>query len=70
MKTTLVAELQQGRFPAGSRPSSDRFFRMLSEGIQQAILRDPFFGGNRNHLGWKWLGLEPRPFSVKMQVRS
>jgi choline dehydrogenase-like flavoprotein len=33
-----------------------RFFDVLLAHLQEGLFADPEYGGNRNKLGWKWLG--------------
>lgn len=56
----ILKQMEQG-VPIGQRRSSKQFFRLLLTFTLEGFLCDPVYGGNRNMVGWKLIGFEPRP---------
>ena len=52
----LVGKLERGELPDFRTPPQQRFFGMLREHLQEGLFADPAYGGNRDKLGWKFLG--------------
>ncbi len=52
----LVGRLERGELPDFRTPPQQRFFSMLREHLQEGLFADPAYGGNRDKLGWKFLG--------------
>lgn len=65
---TVLRQLEAGSFLPDIRPPTGTFIRVLANSVQEAILRDPVFGGNRDYRGWQWLQLGLVPSAVKMRV--
>jgi gluconate 2-dehydrogenase alpha chain len=52
----LVGRLERGELPDFRTPPQQSFFDMLREHLQEGLFADPAYGGNRDKLGWKFLG--------------
>src|SRR5215207_2922643 len=52
----LLTELEQGILPDFRVPPQRDFFEMLRAHLQEGLFADPAHGGNRDKLGWKFLG--------------
>ena len=52
----LVGKLERGELPDFRTPAQESFFGMLREHLQEGLFADPAYGGNRDKLGWKFLG--------------
>jgi gluconate 2-dehydrogenase alpha chain len=52
----LVGKLERGELPDFRTPPQQSFFGMLREHLQEGLFADPAYGGNRDKLGWKFLG--------------
>ncbi|HEV3505743.1 MAG TPA: gluconate 2-dehydrogenase subunit 3 family protein, partial [Actinomycetes bacterium] len=52
----LLAELEQGRLPGLEVPDQREFFALLRAHLQEGLFADPVHGGNRDKLGWRFLG--------------
>src|SRR5215213_6661305 len=52
----LVAELERGVLPDVRVPPQREFFAMLRAHLQEGLFADPAHGGNRDKLGWRFLG--------------
>jgi gluconate 2-dehydrogenase alpha chain len=52
----LVGKLERGELPDFRTPPQQSFFGMLREHLQEGLFADPVYGGNRDKLGWKFLG--------------
>ena len=52
----LIGELENGTLPDFHVPNQQEFFGMLRNHLQEGLFADPVHGGNRNKLGWKFLG--------------
>jgi gluconate 2-dehydrogenase alpha chain len=52
----LIADLEQGMLPDFRVPPQRDFFEMLYAHLQEGLFADPAHGGNRNKLGWRFLG--------------
>src|ERR687898_1937305 len=52
----LVTELERGVLPNFRIPPQRDFFEMLRAHLQEGLFADPAHGGNRDELGWKFLG--------------
>jgi gluconate 2-dehydrogenase alpha chain len=52
----LLAGLEVGTLPGFSRPPQPEFFSLLRQHLQEGLFADPAYGGNREKLGWKFLG--------------
>jgi gluconate 2-dehydrogenase gamma chain len=68
-RVEVVAKLDSGAFLKTTYPASSAFIAMLSNGVQESILRDPIFGGNRGYSGWAWLHVELNISPLKMRLR-
>src|SRR5215210_1663660 len=56
MQDALITELEQGALPNFRIPPQRDFFEMLRAHLQEGLFADPAHGGNRDKLGWKFLG--------------
>lgn len=52
----LLAEMEQGTLPDFRVPPPRDFFNMLRAHLQEGLFADPAYGGNRDKLGWRFLG--------------
>jgi gluconate 2-dehydrogenase alpha chain len=52
----LIAELERCELPDFRVPPQRDFFEMLRAHLQEGLFADPTYGGNRDKLGWKFLG--------------
>ena len=65
VQTKALTDLQTGKAPvqlAGSSAfTSSDFFSMFRQNVIEGMLSDPAYGGNRNMVGWKWIGFPGDP---------
>lgn len=54
----ILARFQRGEISA-KRFRSAAFFQRLVTVTLEGYLGDPIYGGNRNQVGWRFIGLEP-----------
>lgn len=52
----LLADLERGELPGWVLPDQTSFFALLRSHLQEGLFSDPAYGGNRDHLGWRFLG--------------
>jgi gluconate 2-dehydrogenase alpha chain len=52
----LVGKLERGELADFRTPPQQSFFGMLREHLQEGLFADPAYGGNRDKLGWRFLG--------------
>ena len=52
----LMGKLECGELPNLRTPPQQSFFVMLREHLQEGLFADPAYGGNRDKLGWRFLG--------------
>ncbi len=52
----LISGLERGSLPDMDASVQKRFFDLLLAHLQEGLFADPEYSGNRNKLGWKWLG--------------
>ena len=52
----LLGEMEQGTLPDFRVPPQRDFFEMLRAHLQEGLFSDPAYGGNRDKLGWRFLG--------------
>lgn len=52
----LLLGLEQGTLPNFRVPPQQDFFETLRAHLQEGLFADPIYGGNRDKLGWKFLG--------------
>jgi gluconate 2-dehydrogenase alpha chain len=52
----MLAELERGVLPDFVAPPQATFFSMLRAHLQEGLFADPAHGGNRDKLGWRFLG--------------
>jgi gluconate 2-dehydrogenase gamma chain len=64
-QTKALTDLQTAKAPvqiAGSTVfTSGDFFSMFRQNVIEGMLADPAYGGNRDMVGWKWLGFPGDP---------
>ena len=64
-QTAALTDLQTGKAPiqiGGSTAfTSADFFSMFRQNVLEGMLSDPAYGGNRNMVGWKWIGFPGDP---------
>lgn len=51
--------LAHGKYGFGSAD----FFAMFLENVTEGLFADPMYGGNRNMIGWKWVGFPGDPMA-------
>jgi gluconate 2-dehydrogenase gamma chain len=52
----VITDLQNGVATGGFSAGSASFFNLVRTHTIQGMLSDPYYGGNRNFVGWAWLG--------------
>ena len=52
----LISDLEHGKLPDVRVPPQREFFAMLRAHLQEGLFADPAHGGNREKLGWRFLG--------------
>jgi gluconate 2-dehydrogenase alpha chain len=52
----LLADLELGGIPGWVLPDQASFFALLRSHLQEGLFSDPAYGGNRDKLGWRFLG--------------
>ncbi len=52
----LLSDLEQDELPGFQVPHQRDFFAMLRAHLQEGLFADPAYGGNRDKLGWRFLG--------------
>jgi len=64
-QTLALTDLQTGKAPiqiGGSTAfTSADFFSMFRQNVLEGMLADPAYGGNRDMVGWKWIGFPGDP---------
>ena len=55
-QVALLTELEGGALPDFRVPPQRDFFEMLRAHLQEGLFADPAYGGNRDKLGWRFLG--------------
>ncbi len=52
----LIADLERGQIPGWEVPDQREFFQLMRSHLQEGLFSDPAYGGNRDKLGWRFLG--------------
>ena len=52
----LISDLETGDLPNFRVPSQREFFVMLRNHVREGLFSDPVHGGNRDKMGWRFLG--------------
>jgi gluconate 2-dehydrogenase alpha chain len=52
----LIGELERGEIPGWVVPDQTSFFHVIRSHLQEGLFSDPAYGGNRDKLGWRFLG--------------
>ncbi|MDQ4127308.1 MAG: gluconate 2-dehydrogenase subunit 3 family protein [Actinomycetota bacterium] len=52
----LISALESGDLPELRVPSQQEFFLMLRNHVREGLFSDPAHGGNRDKMGWRFLG--------------
>jgi gluconate 2-dehydrogenase alpha chain len=52
----LISDLEHEALPDFNAPPQREFFEMLRAHLQEGLFADPAHGGNRDKLGWRFLG--------------
>jgi len=64
-QTTALTALQQGKatIPIGGTTAfaSSDFYSLFRQNVLEGMLADPAYGGNRNMVGWKFIGFPGDP---------
>jgi gluconate 2-dehydrogenase gamma chain len=64
-QTQALTDLQTGKAPiqigGASTFTSADFFSMFRQNVLEGMLADPAYGGNRNMVGWQWIGFPGDP---------
>lgn len=55
-RDALVADLEREALPDFRVPPQGEFFEMLRNHVREGLFSDPAHGGNREKLGWRFLG--------------
>jgi gluconate 2-dehydrogenase gamma chain len=62
---SLLTDMQNGVATGSFSTSLQVFFNLVRTHTLQGMLTDPYYGGNRNFLGWAWLGYPGLRMPVK-----
>lgn len=54
--TELMTEWTSGGIEGFVELSPEEFFRMVRANVAEGLFSDPKYGGNRELIGWRWLG--------------
>jgi gluconate 2-dehydrogenase gamma chain len=64
-QTAAMTALQTGKasIPIGGTTAfaSSDFYSMFRQNVLEGMLADPSYGGNKNMVGWKWVGFPGDP---------
>src|ERR687894_583018 len=52
----MISGLEHGTLRVLQAPSPHDFFKLLLDHLQEGLFADPAYGGNRDKLGWRFLG--------------
>jgi gluconate 2-dehydrogenase alpha chain len=52
----LIGDLERGAIPNWVVPDQSSFFELVRLHLQEGLFSDPAYGGNRDKLGWRFLG--------------
>src|SRR5215217_6878109 len=52
----MISGLEHGTLRVLRAPSPHHFFKLLLDHLQEGLFADPAYGGNRDKLGWRFLG--------------
>jgi gluconate 2-dehydrogenase alpha chain len=52
----LIDDLERGTIPDWMVPDQSSFFELMRSHLQEGLFSDPAYGGNRDKLGWRFLG--------------
>jgi gluconate 2-dehydrogenase alpha chain len=52
----LIGHLERGEIPGWIIPDQESFFALVRSHLQEGLFSDPAYGGNRDKLGWRFLG--------------
>lgn len=65
LQTKALTDLQTAKAPiqlgGSSAFTSGDFYSMFRQNVLEGMLSDPAYGGNRNMVGWKWVGFPGDP---------
>jgi len=56
LQDALISGLEKGELPGFLAPPQRDFFALLRAHLQEGLFADPAHGGNRDKLGWRFLG--------------
>ena len=65
----VLHQLQRG-MPLGRRQDSRHLFLVLLTLTLEGFLCDPVYGGNRDKVGWRFIGFNPRPPRPRCPYRT
>lgn len=57
----ILTRMERGVRMGQRRRSSRQFFRLLLTFTLEGYLSDPVYGGNKDQVGWRFIGLQVRP---------
>ena len=52
----LLGDLERGEISGWVAPDQSSFFELMRSHLQEGLFSDPAYGGNREKLGWRFLG--------------
>jgi gluconate 2-dehydrogenase alpha chain len=52
----LISDLERRAIPGWVVPDQESFFELMRSHLQEGLFSDPAYGGNRDKLGWRFLG--------------
>jgi gluconate 2-dehydrogenase gamma chain len=62
---SILTDMQNGLAPASFGTNLQVFFNLVRTHTLQGMLTDPFYGGNKNFIGWAWIGYPGLRMPVK-----
>jgi gluconate 2-dehydrogenase gamma chain len=62
----LLTEMQNGTATGSFSTNLQVFFNLVRTHTLQGMLSDPYYGGNKNFLGWTWVGYP----GIRMPVKA
>lgn len=60
----VLTALQLGTIDSFKVPTAIEFFGLVREAVVEGLFSDPYYGGNYNMGGWRWLGFPGDPMGA------
>jgi gluconate 2-dehydrogenase gamma chain len=61
----VVARWEAGEIDTFDEVDGTVFFAMVRRNVAEGLFCDPSYGGNRDLIGWRWLGYRGEPLPVE-----